>query len=160
MLLPRLIHPTAVIGGAPEHRDNDGAFFYQPIVHPSARVNAYVTIDSGVARPTIVGKDVFLMAKCHIAHDCRIGDGCEVATGAVLGGWVELDRNVKVGLNATIRPRVKIGAGARIGAGAVVTKDVPAGEVWVGCPARNIDEHQSPDPLWLEWLEARDAARV
>ncbi len=41
-----------------------------------------------------------------------------------------------IGANATILPGVTIGSGAMIGAGSVVTKDVPAGELWVGNPAR------------------------
>jgi UDP-2-acetamido-3-amino-2,3-dideoxy-glucuronate N-acetyltransferase len=40
-----------------------------------------------------------------------------------------------IGANATILGGVRIGPGALIGAGAVVTKDVPAGELWVGNPA-------------------------
>lgn len=43
-----------------------------------------------------------------------------------------------VGARATILPGVEIGKYALIGAGAVVTKDVPAGAVVVGCPARII----------------------
>ena len=41
-----------------------------------------------------------------------------------------------IGSGAVILCGVTIGRGAAIGAGAVVTRDVPAGEVWVGNPAR------------------------
>jgi acetyltransferase-like isoleucine patch superfamily enzyme len=41
-------------------------------------------------------------------------------------------------MGATIKPHVTIGDGARIGQGAAVVRDVPAGETWVGVPARRI----------------------
>lgn len=43
---------------------------------------------------------------------------------------------VSIGSGAVILCGIEIGQGAMIGAGAVVTKDVAAGEVVVGCPAR------------------------
>ena len=43
-----------------------------------------------------------------------------------------------VGARAVILPGVEIGKYALVGAGAVVTKDIPAGAVVVGCPARII----------------------
>src|SRR6266478_4387118 len=45
-------------------------------------------------------------------------------------------RGASIGSGATILGGVTIGAGALIGAGAVVTKDVPAGAVVAGNPAR------------------------
>lgn len=45
-------------------------------------------------------------------------------------------RGASIGAGAVILPGVTIGEGAMIGAGAVVTRDVPAGETWVGNPAR------------------------
>ena len=45
-------------------------------------------------------------------------------------------KGASIGANATIICGVTIGEGAMIGAGSVVTKDVPAGEVWVGNPAK------------------------
>jgi len=48
-----------------------------------------------------------------------------------------LRRGASIGANATIVCGVEIGAGAMIGAGSVVTRDVPAGELWFGNPARS-----------------------
>jgi acetyltransferase-like isoleucine patch superfamily enzyme len=45
-------------------------------------------------------------------------------------------KGASIGANATILPGVTIGEGAMVGAGAVVTKDVPAGALVVGNPAR------------------------
>ena len=45
-------------------------------------------------------------------------------------------RGASIGANATIICGVTIGENAMIGAGSVVTKDVPANEVWVGNPAK------------------------
>ncbi len=56
----------------------------------------------------------------------------------VLGAVVEDD--VSIGGNATILPGVRIGAGALIGAGSVVTRDVPAGSVVAGNPARVVKQ--------------------
>ena len=49
-----------------------------------------------------------------------------------------VERGASIGAGAIILPGVRIGAGAMIGAGAVVTRDVPAGETWVGNPARRV----------------------
>lgn len=45
-------------------------------------------------------------------------------------------KGATIGASSTILPGVTIGENAMIGAGSVVTKDVPAGEIWVGNPAR------------------------
>jgi len=49
-----------------------------------------------------------------------------------------IKRGAKIGANATILPGVVIGENALVGAGAVVVKDVPAGVVVAGNPARII----------------------
>jgi acetyltransferase-like isoleucine patch superfamily enzyme len=45
-------------------------------------------------------------------------------------------KRASVGSGSTILCGITIGEGAMIGAGSVVTKDVPAGELWAGNPAR------------------------
>lgn len=47
-------------------------------------------------------------------------------------------RGASIGANATVLCGVTIGEGAMVGAGSVVTHDIPAGEVWVGNPARRL----------------------
>ncbi|MDB5012127.1 MAG: acetyltransferase with multiple hexapeptide repeat domain [Daejeonella sp.] len=49
---------------------------------------------------------------------------------------VYIGNNVWVGMNACILPGVHIGENSIIGSGSVVTKNVPANEIWVGNPAR------------------------
>lgn len=45
-------------------------------------------------------------------------------------------KGASIGAGSTILPGITIGEGAFIAAGSVVTKDVPAGELWKGNPAK------------------------
>ena len=54
------------------------------------------------------------------------------------GADVKIGNNVWIGCHVTILPGVTIEDHAIIGAGAVVTRDVPSGETWVGVPAKKI----------------------
>lgn len=152
-----MISGLAYIGGPPEARDHDGGGVF-PRIHPAARIEAFVTVDAGVQHETRVGNS-FLMKGVHIGHDAVIGDGCELAPHACVGGYCVIGDNVRVGMGAVIRNRVTVGDGARIGCGAVVVKDVPAGEVWVGNPARNIQTDPRIDPVWDEWWGNRGQPR-
>jgi len=49
-----------------------------------------------------------------------------------------IKKGASIGANATILCGITIGENAMIGAGSVVTKSVPAGEVWFGNPAKFI----------------------
>lgn len=51
---------------------------------------------------------------------------------------IHIGENVWIGAGATVLPGVSIGPHAVVAAGAVVTKDIPAGEIWGGVPAQRI----------------------
>lgn len=56
-----------------------------------------------------------------------------------------IKRNASIGAAAVILGGVTIGENAMIGAGSVVTKDIPANELWVGNPAKFVRKI-SPNP--------------
>lgn len=47
-----------------------------------------------------------------------------------------IKKGASIGANATILAGITIGENALIGAGSVVTKNIPANEVWIGNPAK------------------------
>lgn len=153
------IDQTAVIGHPPESRDwKPGDAAYQPEIDPTARIEAFVTVDAGLKAPTKIGARTWLMKHVHVGHDATIGEDCELSPGTIIGGHVQVGDGVKFGVGALVRPFVKIGTGARIGCGAVVVKDVPAGEVWVGNPAAKLKRKtivvsisQQPEPDERRW---------
>jgi len=57
-------------------------------------------------------------------------------------GRVIIGKNCFIGVNTLIVNAVEIGDGAVVGAGSVVTKDIPAGEIWAGNPAHFIKKRE------------------
>lgn len=107
-----------------------------------------------------VGSDTFVNYDC-VMLDCApitIGASCQLASGVQLltpthpidpgprrAGWeaaepITLGENVWLGGGVIVCPGVTIGEDSVVGAGTVVTRDLPAGVVAVGNPARVLRE--------------------
>lgn len=116
---------------------------YATLVHPAAALAGSCTVGPGavvlagvVATADVtIGAHVGVMPQCVLTHDDRIGDYVTLAAGVRLGGTVTVEPGAYLGAGCAVREGVTVGAGALVGMGAVVTRDVPAGECWVGIPA-------------------------
>ena len=96
------------------------------------------TMITGSAR---IGRQFQCNIYSYVAHDCRIGDYVTFAPRVSCNGNVVIDDYAYVGTGAVLKQGtedkpLRIGKGAIVGMGAVVTKDVEAGAVVVGNPAK------------------------
>ena len=129
------------------------------VIFPSCKIGENCNICSHclVENDAVIGNNVT------IKSGVQIWDGIEIEDDVFVGAnvtfindlyprsknldWKLLKTRVckgaSIGAGSTILPGIVIGENAMIGAGSVVTKNVPAGEVWVGNPAKfikNIEE--------------------
>jgi serine acetyltransferase len=89
-----------------------------------------------------IGDDSSIASGCKfIDHDHGIvGDTIDAAPGRE--GAIVLGKCVWLGANVIVLRGVTIGDAAVVGAGAVVTRSIPAREIWGGVPARKLSERQ------------------
>ena len=149
----RDVFGLAAIGGV-RGRDRLAAHQYfrahglrvDPLVHPEASVCPTASLGEGtqVLAQAVIAADVHLGKAClvnhraGVDHECVLGDAVHLAPGATLCGCVRLGDNVMIGAGAVVLPRMTIGENTVVGAGTVVIRDLPAGVVAVGNPARII----------------------
>ncbi len=136
------IHAGAVIGadGFRFHATPSGLVKIPHVggvfIDDDVEIGANTCIDRGMLADTRIGRGA------KIDNAVQIGHNCVVEPGAILVAQVGLAGSVTIGAGAIlagqvgVKDHVTIGAGARIGARSAVHGDVPAGETWLGEPAR------------------------
>jgi UDP-3-O-[3-hydroxymyristoyl] glucosamine N-acyltransferase len=86
----------------------------------------------------VIGENTKIDNMVQIAHNVRIGRNCLLAAHTGISGSCVVGDGVAFGGQAGIADHVTIGDGAKVAAGAGAMKDIPAGEMWAGTPARPI----------------------
>jgi UDP-N-acetylglucosamine acyltransferase len=120
------ISKGAVLGTAPQDLKYKGEKTYLEVGEGTA-IREFATLNRGTdySYKTVVGKNCFLMAYCHIAHDCIIGNNVIISNAVNMAGHVEIDEYVGIGGLTAIHQFVKIGQHCFVGGGLRVQKDIP-----------------------------------
>ena len=84
---------------------------------------------------TTIGDYTKINNLCHIAHNNIVGKNVVIGAGVNISGGNVIEDDCWIAPGSSIRGYLHIAKGSTIGMGAVVVKDVPPCEVWVGNPA-------------------------
>jgi sugar O-acyltransferase (sialic acid O-acetyltransferase NeuD family) len=127
---------------------------YATIVHPAASVSSSSSVGPGsvllahaaLTAAVRVGAHVTVMPHVTLTHDDVVEDFATLASRSALGGGARVARGAYIGAGSVIGQGLAVGELALVGMGAVVTRDVPAREVWAGVPARRMRDAVIPGP--------------
>lgn len=119
---------------------------------------AYVRIGNNVrfSSCSLIGHDG-VVAMLNHAYDLKLDSV----------GKIDIGDNVFIGFNAIVLPNVTIGSNAIVAAGAVVTKNVAAGDIVAGIPAKPIGrvedlvqrlQSQTQTLPWADLINQREGA--
>lgn len=112
----------------------------------NCNINAHCLIENDV----VIGDRVTVKSGVQLWNGLRVADDVFIGPNATFTNdkyprskeypdafqTTTIGRGVSIGANASILGGITIGERAMIGAGSVVTRNVPAGELWAGNPAR------------------------
>lgn len=120
------IFPGAVISAVPQDKKFDDEDTLT-IIGDGTTIRECVTINRGTSdrMKTVIGKNCWIMAYCHIAHDCIVGDNCIFSNNSTLAGHITVGDYVVLAGMSAVQQFCQVGSHAFVTGGSLVRKDVP-----------------------------------
>jgi UDP-3-O-[3-hydroxymyristoyl] glucosamine N-acyltransferase len=142
-----IIHAGSVIGadGFGYQKNENGELEKFPHIGgveiaDNVEIGSNVCVDRGTLGNTVIMEGAKIDNFVHIAHNVVVGRHAAVIAHAMIGGSTIIGDHSWIAPSAALRDRLKIGSHVTVGLGAIVTKNIPDGETWIGNPAREISQ--------------------
>ena len=142
-----IIHAGVVIGsdGFGYSKDEVGNVEKFPhiggvVIGNNVEIGSNTCVDKGALGDTIIHDGVKIDNLVHVAHNVVLHANAFIIANAMLGGSTVVGEGAWIAPSASLLQQLDIGKNATVGVGAVVTKNIPADEVWTGSPARPLKE--------------------
>lgn len=131
------IKQSASIANAPQDigYKNEPTNFY---IGDDSIIHEFVALHRGTKSTGMskVGKNCYLMAYSHVAHDCIVGDNVILANGVQLAGHVHIENYVTIGGLTPVHQFCTVGQHSMIGGGFRITQDLPPYILAAGYPLK------------------------
>lgn len=121
---------------------------YAVLVDPSVTVPPSCTIGVGsillfgtvLTASVTVGRHVVCMPNVVLTHDDHVEDFGTLCAGVLLGGGVTVGKGAYLGMGSAVRENATLGPRSKLGMASALLGDTPAGSIWVGTPAKSLEE--------------------
>jgi acetyltransferase-like isoleucine patch superfamily enzyme len=109
--------------------------------------NCFILENNTLQPFTKIGNNVVLWSGNHIGHHGHIKDHVTFTSHVVMSGHCVIGENSFLGVNATLRDGLNIAKGTLVGMAAAITKDTEEWGVYVGNPAKKLENKLSTSLL-------------
>ena len=106
------------------------------IIQDDVEIGAGACIDRGGLIDTIIGEGTKIDNQVQVGHNVVIGRHCVLVAQAGIAGGVVLEDYVMLGRQVGVANNLTIGEGAKVAAQSAVMSNIPAGQSWLGNPAK------------------------
>ena len=129
-----------------ERLAGDSSLHFPTLVAKNAWVSEGCSIgDGSIIYPgsclnhgTQLGRFVVINMNCAVGHDSKLGNYTSLSPGVCLAGKTIIAEGVEMGIGSATVQGITIGSGSVIGGKAMVTRNIAAGVVAFGIPAREV----------------------
>jgi UDP-3-O-[3-hydroxymyristoyl] glucosamine N-acyltransferase len=98
----------------------------------------YTNVDRGTLGKTWIKSGTVIDHYVHIGHNTTTGKNNIITAGTVLGGGSKIEDNCFIGVHTSLKEKCEIGSNVTTGMGAVVVKNIPSNQIWIGNPAKEL----------------------